>query len=501
MAKPKMEGFATLAELEARRAGVGSFLLGQIHPDHGAAFPAGIRDDRHLFMIAGSRAGKGMTMIIPNLIQWPGGVLCIDPKGENASITAMRRGRQPADVKAIGTQVRPGNFLGQEVAILDPFGTVRGPARLYRTRYDPLGDVAIGKDEEAAQILALAEAIVLTETGDGAHFTESAQSILAGLMEAVLHREEPDNRSLTVCRAKTIGGSGALLAYLEGAPDTDAGLAAEAATLLASVGEEEGGSFLSTLSRQLKWLADPRVQRHLDGGRFSLARAMREGASVYVCIPPSKIPSMKRWLRAIVRVALDAKMGTAFEHKGPQTLFLLDEFYALGHMQLIEEAAAYMAGYGIKLLPVIQNIGQVKKLYEKNWETFLGNAGAIIAWGLNDLETEKYLSDRMGPILDWERTYSDSQSRQPGGFESTSISHSANLAMRERAIRWASDIHAEGARETMRAFVISADGAPFTVRRVPYTNWHDQGVFDSPEAIRAWEARLTDVQRAQLNSI
>lgn len=499
MAKPKMDGFATLAELEARRARPDSFLLGRIHPDHGAGFPAGITDDRHLFMIAGSRAGKGMTMIIPNLIHWPGGVLCIDPKGENASITAMRRGKQPE--ATTGTEVRPGNFLGQEVAILDPFGTVRGPARLYRTRYDPLGDVETGTDEEAAQILALAEAIVLAETGSGAHFSESAQSILAGLMEAVLHREDAGNRTLTVCREKTIGGSGALLDYLEGAPDTDAGLAAEAATLLASVGEEEGGSFLSTLSRQLKWLADPRMQRHMAGGGFSLVRALREGASVYICIPPSKIPSMKRWLRAIVRVALDAKMGCAFEHKGPQTLFLLDEFYALGHIQLIEDAAAYMAGYGIKLLPVIQNIGQVKKLYDKNWETFLGNAGAIIAWGLNDLETEKYVSDRMGPILDWERTYSDSQSRQPGGFEATGISHSANLALRERAIRWPSDIHAEGARETMRAFVISADGAPFTVRRVPYTDWQGQGFFDSPDSIRAWEAGLSPAQRVELDGI
>ncbi|MDP4026627.1 type IV secretory system conjugative DNA transfer family protein [Methylobacterium sp. NEAU 140] len=497
MAKPKMNGFATLAELETRRAREGSFLLGSIHPDHGAAFPAGIRDDRHLFMIAGSRAGKGVTMIIPNLIHWPGGVLCIDPKGENASITAMRRGKRPET--ATGTEVRPGNFLGQNVAILDPFGTVRGPARLYRTRYDPLGDVEVGTDEEAAQILALAESIVLNETGSGAHFSESAQSILAGLMEAVLHREEPQHRTLAVCREKTIGGSGALLDYLDGAPTTDADLAAEAATLLGSVGEEEGGSFISTLSRQLKWLADPRMQRHLEDSRFSLVRALREGWSVYICIPPSKIPSMKRWMRAIVRVALDAKMATAFEHRGPQTLFLLDEFYALGHIQLIEDATAYMAGYGIKLLPVIQNIGQVKKLYDKNWETFLGNAGAIIAWGLNDLETEKYVSDRMGPILEWERTYSDSRSRQPDGYETTGISHSANLSLREQAIRWPSDIHAEGARQTMRAFVISADGAPFTVRRVPYTDWQGQGVFDSPQGIRAWEACLTEDQKSDLS--
>ena len=80
-------------------------------------------------------------------------------------------------------------------------------------------------------------------------------------------------------------------------------------------------------------------------------------------------------------------MALGVNQKGPQTLCLLDEFPALGRFKAIEESAGYMAGYGLKLVPIIQNIGQVKTLYDKNWETFLGNAGAIIAFGLNDKDS------------------------------------------------------------------------------------------------------------------
>ncbi|MBL4591773.1 MAG: type IV secretory system conjugative DNA transfer family protein, partial [Phycisphaerales bacterium] len=89
----ELQGFADNSILKSDfEARAGSFLLGRIHPDHGLNASAGISDDRHLFIMAGSRAGKGTSMLIPNLLQWQGGVFCIDPKGENASVTAMRRG-------------------------------------------------------------------------------------------------------------------------------------------------------------------------------------------------------------------------------------------------------------------------------------------------------------------------------------------------------------------------------------------------------------------------
>ena len=309
MAKANLDGFATSEELKQYNVQEGAFRLGRIHSDHGIDQAAGITDDRHLFMVAGSRAGKGTTMIIPNLIEWPGGVFCIDPKGENASITAMRRG---SEKEAHGTATSVREFLDQKVAILDPYGSVRGPARKYRVTYDPILDIDKGKDDEPGQILAIAESIVISEKGSGSHFTESVETILAGVIEAVIHTDDDrNNHTLAFCRKKILERFESLKEYLSEVK-TDAGLAQDAFGLLDQVGEEEGGSFASTLSRQLKWIADPRVQRHLADGGFSLTKAIRENWSVYVCIPPSRIPRMTRWLRSIVRAALDAKMNSPF---------------------------------------------------------------------------------------------------------------------------------------------------------------------------------------------
>ena len=52
----------------------------------------GWNDNRHMLTIAGSRGGKGVSQIIPNLIFYEGSAVVIDPKGENAARTAGRRG-------------------------------------------------------------------------------------------------------------------------------------------------------------------------------------------------------------------------------------------------------------------------------------------------------------------------------------------------------------------------------------------------------------------------
>ncbi|MEP3919377.1 type IV secretory system conjugative DNA transfer family protein [Ascidiaceihabitans sp.] len=244
----------------------------------------------------------------------------------------------------------------------------------------------------------------------------------------------------------------ALKEYLAGV-DTPAGLAVDGLTILEDVGDDEGGSFSTTLNRQLRWLSDPRMQRHLQAGDFSLVKALRENWSVYVCLPPSQINRMKRWLRAMVRIALDAKMDTLKPPEGERTLFILDEFYSLGHMQLIEDAAA------------------------------------IIAWGLNDLESEKYISDRMGNVLTWEVSESLGTSRKPMQFEVESISKNKSAALHERPVRRPNEVHEDGSRETLRAFIIPACTKPFMVSRVDYMNSNGTGLFDAPDSIEQWESQ------------
>ncbi len=481
-----MLGFADRSELTHYQMQDGAFYLGNIHKDHGTNFESGLLDDRGIFIKAGSRGGKGTTLIIPNLLRWEGGVFNIDPKGENASITACRRASAQA-CKGTGTSVT--KHLGQKVAILDPLGVVRGAAKAFRVTYDPLSDIEIGTPQESDQIIGLIEGFVLDDQGgSGAHFTENVATIFAGAVEAILHKMPKGLHRLSSLVELMRQNLDEILAFLDDV-ETPAGLAQEAASVLSKVGDEEAGSFGSTASRQLKWLFDPRMKKHLQPSDFSLVQAVRENWTIYVCLPPSKIPRLKRWMRILTKTALDAKMDSPFDHEGQQSLFLLDEFNALGHFQIIEDAAGYMAGYGIKLVPVIQNIGQIKKHYEKNWETFLGNAGAIVGFALNDHETEQYLSDRMGKVMVWEESLSAGSSKQRGQLFASGSNVSKSASMRERAVRWPNEIHAQGARGHMRGFVIPSDSAPFTVKRANYWETFGADCFDSPDFIQEWERK------------
>lgn len=479
---PQMEGFADRESIKNYVHKNGSFYLGKIHKDHGLRGDAGIDDDRHIFICAGSRAGKGTSLLIPNLIRWQGGVFCIDPKGEAASVTAMRRGTKKAALNT-GTGVR--KFIGQQVAILDPFNTVRGAATAYKVNYDPLSDIDITHPDAVGMIETIAEGIVVTEAGKNDHWSESAATILAGVIEAVKITKSKKDHTLPYCRTLLLSGFDKVEKLLEKAPHGD--LAPSALDILQDVGEDERGSFKTTLSRQLKWLNDRRIREHLSGDtNFSLMKAIREQWTIYVCIPPRMISRFKRWLRLLVNFAFDAKMSSPFDHKGQQSLFILDEFAALGHFPIIEDAAAYMAGYGIKLVPVIQNLGQIRKHYGANWETFLGNSGAIIGWGLNDKETENYFSDRLGAVMIWREGLNQSQSGKTDALTPSQKSSGISYSLQEQKIRWPSEIHEQGSRKTRRAFVVPADTSGFTIERQDYFN-DPEPLYDSLEAISEWE--------------
>jgi type IV secretion system protein VirD4 len=110
---------------------------------------------------------------------------------------------------------------------------------------------------------------------------------------------------------------------------------------------------------------------------------------------------------------------------------VLEEMAALGQMQAIEKAAGYIAGFGVKLLSVLQDLSQLKNHYEGTWETFLGNSGVVINYGSADLTTTQYISDRLG-LCELLRTISQTN-EQTGSNE--------NSLTLGQAMRAASDRH------------------------------------------------------------
>ena len=143
----------------------------------------GVSDARHRMTVAGSRAGKGVSTIIPNLLEYPGSVLVIDPKGENAYHTKSRRDKGS---KAVA------QGLGQDVYVLDPFG-VSGHKT---SSFNPLTMIDAAADTAVDDAALVAEALVIQEAGPGRHFSAAARNFLRGLILYVCSEDQPERRTL-----------------------------------------------------------------------------------------------------------------------------------------------------------------------------------------------------------------------------------------------------------------------------------------------------------------
>ena len=436
-------GFGGLFEELSARFRRGDVLLGSslyFSPKRREAFKIGMGDDRHMLTIAGSRGGKGRSAIIPNLILWPHSALVIDPKGTNAAVTALRRGTGGGRVTS---------SLGQDVFVVDPFGIVEG---VERSGFNPLAAIDIDSLTVTEDIALLTDALVMPETGGNAeHFVSGARTIIAGVVAHLLLQEyETTPTLLDVRRALT--GSAEELDEMFGAMAATTGVGAPslgrvAASLCENAGPNERGSFFTTLTGNMKWLDSAAMAQILGRTDFDLADLKKGNMTVYVVLPPDLLEEHKRFMRLFVNLSIRA-MSRPPRAENP-VLFVLDEFFALGTMSLLEKAAGLLGGYNVKLWPIVQNLGQIKELYPQNWETFFSNAGAAQVFAVNDLMTEEYLVRMLG------KTVRD-------------IDVGERLQRVVAQLRETEELEEELAREAGREIVFRSGAPPLLLRRTNY---------------------------------
>lgn len=145
--------FATEAEINGLRNPSGA-VFGHIQNA-----PLHLPNDKHVLIMASTRSGKGVSLIIPHLLRYRGSAFVLDPKGENARATGRHRAT-----------------LNDEVHYLDPFGISGKP----KSRFNPLAHFTPANME--AESKALAGALVMGEGGQRDHWTASAQQLLAALI-------------------------------------------------------------------------------------------------------------------------------------------------------------------------------------------------------------------------------------------------------------------------------------------------------------------------------
>ena len=356
----------------------------------------GWNDDRHLLTVAGTRAGKGASLIVPNLLLYAGSVLAIDPKGELARIAGRQRAK-----------------LGKLV-VLDPFGE---NGRYPTGSYNPLDELDPKATEVIDEAGAIAQALVFYSGKGDPHWSAAARAAVRGIILMTLALEEKYRNLVSVRQllmlthpvlernAQQLGLEPvfALMAMMEGLGDEFEGVVKGAGRALKSMAEKERESVLSEARTQTEFLDSPAVRKTLQRSDFRLKDLKSGILSVFLCLPARHMDTHDRWLRVIINLAIGAleprpQVGQAGKGKATPVLMLLEEFAGLKYMEKLEAAAGQLAGSGVRLWIVVQNVGQLTRHYEKGWETFVANAGVITAFGNADMETLRYLSDKLGNV-------------------------------------------------------------------------------------------------------
>lgn len=386
--KPTTFGSAEWADLEHLKTheliGEKGFALG-FYEEAGQKHPLQYTGDRHLLTIAPTRSGKGVSSIIPNLLTYEGSVIVIDPKGENARITEDRRGTG----ERLGIQ-----GMKQKVHIVDPWG-ITG---LTVSRFNPM-DWLDPEDEDINEnAMMLADSIVTPQPGALEPFwDEEAKALLMGiLLYVALDWREQSNRTLSRVREIICMGAGPFKDVMLQMVESTNPIISSTAERTLSKDPKLRSNVLASLQAHTHFLDSPRIQESLQFSDFRFEDLKTSKMTIYLVLPADRLNTFGRWLRLLIQQAITVNARNIETKPDKPILFLLDEMASLGRLTMVEQAFSLMAGFGMQLWGIVQDLSQLERIYEKGWETFIGNSGVLQYFGSRDHKTADYFSKLCG---------------------------------------------------------------------------------------------------------
>lgn len=404
--------WAGMADMKARRWRRGDIFLGRPWTAFGGrSWPVGLSTERHMVTIAGPGSGKSTGALVPNLCLHEGSLLCIDPKGELARITAQTRRRR------LRRRRRP-----HCVYVLDPFG-IGGDGET--DGYNPFDEMewAAAKNPDRVVSFAgrVAEALVKPMSTTDSYWDVAARSLITGLVLYIYAHEPRERRTLMRLRELLTEGDaegyeGAvregviergeitpldfLIEKMKSVRKEAYGEAiARAVGTISMMGENQRGSVLTTAQEHTAFIDNPMMAKVLRPRRGALwLDGLKDGdISIYVCLPVTAVKGQEgRWLRLLVLMFIEVMMSDPERAPNPPVLLAIDEFPNLGRLDGIEVIAPVMRSYGVRFWAVGQDISQFKEVYPETWTGFIGGAEAVQFMGINHPPTVDFIADLLG---------------------------------------------------------------------------------------------------------
>lgn len=331
----------------------------------------------HSLIAAPTGVGKGVGIVTPTLLTYPGSIICLDMKGANYENISRHR-------------VRMGDRI-YKFAPYDPKGRTH--------RFNPIDAIVNTEERRRFTEARRLAASFITIKGDSAQgFLDGARDIFAATALLVIQRGAPTIAAIH----DALSGEGKTSAALYRMGfEVRSKSARMIFNKFASRDDKHLSAYMSILmDGGLGLWADPMVRDATADSDFELASLRWKPTSIFLIIPPNDIEPLAPLVRLIFqqtvailqRTLPDVKKGEKYP-----VLMLLDEFVTLGRMDNLKTAITTLREYNVRVMLVVQTISSLRDLYGKDGAgTLISNCGVQLFMGPADEETPDYISKAIG---------------------------------------------------------------------------------------------------------
>lgn len=411
---------------------------------------------QHVLMSAPTRSGKGVGIVIPNLLHWTDSVVVLDIKQENWNITSRFRARA----------------LKQPCFLFNPAAT---DGRSHR--YNPLTYIE-RKDpgRRVDDVQKIAAMLFPDRDGTDVIWTATPRAFFTGIVSYLLDIEKEEGSPPVtmgqVLRESLRDGDGSeyFAKVIEerrrdGKPlsaATESGLN----TYISIKSENTRAGVVGSFRSRLEIWLNPLVDAATAGNDFDLRELRTQPMSVYVGVTPDNLERMGPILNLFFQqfIDLNTRSLPGYGEKGKhQCLLLMDEFSSLGKVSILNKGIAYIAGYGLRMLPIIQSPSQLVDVYGRDAaQTFQSNHAVSIIFPpkASETQTARDISEWLG----YETVRSRSQSRGMGVFVNNRQA-SESVSEQRRALLLPQEITSLGSKIEL---VIAENIPPIKAEKIRY---------------------------------
>ena len=373
-----------------------------------------------VLLAAPTRSGKGVSLVLPNLLHYDDSVVVLDIKLENFAYSSKFRQRH-----------------GQEVYLFNPFGQDQRSHR-----WNPLDAVPRDPHLRVGEIQAIGQVLYPTEHVKEAFWNESARNLFLGLC---LYLIETPTLPCTLWELlrQASGNGQPIKDYLQGLMTTrgtgEPPLSEDCTGALhrfCATSDNTMAGILATFTAPLTIFSNPIVDAATSATEIDLSAVRKRRMSIYVGIPANRLSDASLLVNLFFSqlihhntVELPATNPALKYH----CVLFLDEFPAIGRVEILAKAVGFLAGYNLRLVPIIQSLSQLASIYgEKDARTFVTNHACQVLFAPREQQDAQEYSQMLGTYT--AKAVSTGLSQPRGWGHTRQASTSSNISDHARPL-------------------------------------------------------------------